>query len=108
MLAAMVALGILGAVVAHASPLALLLLLVPAFALWLALRQNVETRHRIEASLATAQRVAGIGSLDWDLKQGDIRWSDILFQILGYEPRAVEPTVDSYVKRVHRDPIATG
>jgi len=103
MLAAMVALGILGAVVAHASPLALLLLLVPAFALWLALRQNVETRHRIEASLATAQLVAGIGSLDWDLKQGDIRWSDILFQILGYEPRAVEPTVDSYVKRVHRD-----
>ena len=84
MLAAMVALGILGAVVAHASPLALLLLLVPAFALWLALRQNVETRHRIEASLATAQLVAGIGSLDWDLKQGDIRWSDILFQILGY------------------------
>jgi diguanylate cyclase (GGDEF)-like protein/PAS domain S-box-containing protein len=101
MLAAMIALGILGAVVAHASPLALLLLLVPAFALWLALRQNVETRHRIEASLATAQRVAGIGSLDWDLKQGDIRWSDILFQILGYQPRAVESTIDSYVKRVH-------
>jgi diguanylate cyclase (GGDEF)-like protein/PAS domain S-box-containing protein len=101
MLAAMVALGILGAVVARAHPLALLLLLVPAFALWLALRQNVETRHRIEASLATAQRVAGIGSLDWDLRQGDIRWSDILFQILGYQPRAVESTVDSYVKRVH-------
>jgi diguanylate cyclase (GGDEF)-like protein/PAS domain S-box-containing protein len=103
MLAAMIALGILGAVVAYAHPLALLLLLVPAFALWLALRQNVETRHRIEASLATAQRVAGIGSLDWDLAQGDIRWSDILYQILGYQPRAVEPTVDSYLRRVHRD-----
>ncbi|HET7056244.1 MAG TPA: EAL domain-containing protein, partial [Thermomicrobiales bacterium] len=101
MLGAMVALGILGAIVAQAHSAALLLLLVPAFALWLALRQNVETRHRIEASLATAQRVAGIGSLDWDLKQGDIRWSDILFRILGYEPRAVQPSVDAYVSRVH-------
>jgi diguanylate cyclase (GGDEF)-like protein/PAS domain S-box-containing protein len=101
MLGAMVALGILGAIVAQAHSVALLLLLVPAFALWLALRQNVETRHRIEASLATAQRVAGIGSLDWDLTQGDIRWSDILFRILGYEPRAVQPSVDAYVARVH-------
>jgi diguanylate cyclase (GGDEF)-like protein/PAS domain S-box-containing protein len=103
MLGAMVALGILGAIVAQAHSAALLLLLVPAFALWLALRQNVETRHRIEASLATAQRVAGIGSLDWDLTQGDIRWSDILFRILGYAPRAVQPSVDAYVNRVHPD-----
>ena len=101
MLGAMIALGILGALVAHDTPWALLLLLVPAFAMWLALRQNVETRHRIEASLATAQRVAGIGSLDWDLRRGDLRWSDILYQILGYEPRAIEPAIDAYVARTH-------
>ena len=81
--------------------MSLLLLVAPAFALWLALRQNVETRHRIEASLATAQQVAGLGSLDWDLGRGDIQWSEILFRILGYDGRNDRPTADAYVQRVH-------
>ena len=101
MLAAMTGLGIIGAIVAQHSPWALLLLVAPAFALWLALRQNVETRHRIEASLATAQQVAGLGSLDWDLRRGDIQWSDLLFRILGYDLRSDRPTADAYVQRVH-------
>ena len=72
----------------------------PAFALWLALRQNVETRHRIEASLATAQRVARIGSLDWDLKRGDVRWSESLFEILGYAAGVSQSSTDAYLNRV--------
>jgi diguanylate cyclase (GGDEF)-like protein/PAS domain S-box-containing protein len=103
MLAAMTALGIIGAMIARVSPYGLLLLLLPVFALWLALRQNVRTRHRIEASLATAQRVAGIGTLDWELARGDFRWSDILFHILGYEDRTVQPNIDSYINRVHAE-----
>jgi diguanylate cyclase (GGDEF)-like protein/PAS domain S-box-containing protein len=102
-LGAMIALGIMGAVMARVSPWALLLLLVPAFALWLALRQNVETRHRIEASLATAQRVARIGSLDWDLRRGDMRWSEILFQILEYDQDETQPTTETYLAHVHDD-----
>jgi diguanylate cyclase (GGDEF)-like protein/PAS domain S-box-containing protein len=99
----MIALGIMGAIMARVSPWALLLLLAPAFALWLALRQNVETRHRIEASLATAQRVARIGSLDWDLRRGDMRWSEILFHILGYDQDKTQPATESYLGRVHGD-----
>ncbi len=103
MLGAMIALGIMGTILTNVYPLALLLLVVPAFALWLALKQNVETRHRIEASLATAQRVAGIGSLDWDLQHGDIRWSEILFHILGYEQGVQRPSADAYLERVNVD-----
>jgi diguanylate cyclase (GGDEF)-like protein len=100
MLGAMTALGIAGLLIAHESAPALLLLVLPAFAMWHALRQHVETRHRIEASLETAQRVARIGTLDWDLARGDTRWSDILYEILGYDSESNQASTDAYLARV--------
>ena len=100
MFAAMVAMGLIGVILADESPWLVLLLLVPAFALWHALRQHIATRHRIEASLETAQRVARIGTLDWDLKSNDMRWTDILYQILDYDPRSDSATFERYLERV--------
>jgi len=42
-------------------------------------------RQRHE-SLARAQRVARVGSLDWDLEKNEIRWSDECYRLLGIEP----------------------
>lgn len=100
MLGAMVAMGLIGLILAAEDPWLLLLLSVPAFALWHALRQHIATRHRIEASLETAQRVALIGTLDWDLKSNDMRWTDILFQILDYDPASTSPSFETYLARV--------
>ncbi|MDQ3513413.1 MAG: EAL domain-containing protein [Chloroflexota bacterium] len=47
-------------------------------------------------SLAEAQRIARLGSWDWDVTTGRILWSDEVFRILGYQPRAFVPTTESF------------
>ncbi len=95
--------GLLAAVLVHEEAWASLLLLIPALGIFYALRQHVETRHRIEASLWTAQSVARLGSLDWDLSSGDLRWSDELFRILGFDPKTDPAAMEAYLSRVHPD-----
>jgi len=58
--------------------------------------QEAETRERLElakqslrlseARLARAQKIARMGSWEWDLRQGDIFWSDELYRIFGFSP----------------------
>ena len=93
--------GLLAVVLVHTEAWATALLLIPALGIFYALRQHVETRHRIEASLWTAQSVARLGSLDWDLASGDLRWSDELFRILGFDPKGDPATMEGYLSRVH-------
>jgi diguanylate cyclase (GGDEF)-like protein len=95
--------GLLAAILVREEPWATLLLLIPVLGIFYALRQHVEVRHRIEASLWTAQSVARLGSLDWDLSSGDLRWSDELFRILGLDPRTDVAAIEAYLSRVHPD-----
>jgi diguanylate cyclase (GGDEF)-like protein/PAS domain S-box-containing protein len=95
--------GLLAAVVADSHPWALALLLLPTAAVYLALQQHVAMRRRAEANLAAAQRVADLGSLDWDLSKDNQQWSDALFAIFGLDPRATPPTTASYLSVVHPD-----
>ena len=103
---AMVALGTIGVILGQEANWTLLLLVAPAFALWETLRLHIETRHRIEASLETAQHVARIGTLDWDLRNRDMRWSTMLFNILGYTAQS-EASLDRYLARVTSTDRAT-
>ena len=80
----------------------------------LVLFRNIsERRHaeqelrRSEASLAAAQRIAHIGSFEFDLNYaGDpneipLRWSDEAFRIYGYEPGQFEPTRATFLRSLH-------
>jgi len=58
-----------------------------------------------EASLAHAQAIAGLGSWETDLTTGDERWSDEVFRILGYAPRAFSPTQELMLRRIHPDDL---
>jgi diguanylate cyclase (GGDEF)-like protein len=59
-------------------------------------RQDAETRKRLqqaeqslrlsESRLARAQKIAGMGSWEWDVKTGEIYWSDELYRIFGIVP----------------------
>lgn len=63
-----------------------------------------EQNRRISASerqLAVAQKIAHLGSWQWDLPEGSMRWSDELFRIFGLEPSAVPPCYDGFLERVH-------
>ncbi|WP_272422940.1 PAS domain-containing sensor histidine kinase [Polyangium jinanense] len=46
----------------------------------------VEQLRRNHESLARAQRVARVGSLDWNIKQNQVVWSDEYYRLLGLEP----------------------
>jgi PAS domain S-box-containing protein len=52
--------------------------------------------------LSQAQRIARMGSWEWDVASGKVRWSDELFRLVGREPAAAEPTYEAYM-----DVIAT-
>lgn len=99
--AGLAGIGLLAVILVHEEAWATLLLLIPALGIFYALRQHVETRHRIEASLWTAQSVARLGSLDWDLASGDLRWSDELYRILGFDPKTDTAAIEAYLSRVH-------
>jgi PAS domain S-box-containing protein len=61
-----------------------------------------ELRHS-RARLAEAERVARIGSVEWDLTNDHTTWSDGLFQIYGVPPEQFDPTSQGAQRRVYPD-----
>ncbi|GAB3268527.1 diguanylate cyclase domain-containing protein [Kineosporia babensis] len=55
------------------------------------------------ADLVEAERIAGLGSSTWDLKTGEIRWSDGLYAQLGQTRESMPPDAESYVEKIHPD-----
>ena len=59
--------------------------------------------RRSEARLAEAQRVARLGSWEWDVRTGAVWWSDELFRRYGKDPAGFVPSVEGYLEVVHPD-----
>jgi signal transduction histidine kinase len=68
-------------------------------------RATQERLVRSEALLAQAQRVAHIGSFEWDIPSNLMNWSDELHRIYGLEPGQFEGTYEGFLKRVHPDDL---
>ena len=67
-------------------------------------RMRAEEALRVSESLLNrSQSVANFGNWDLDLVTGELAWSDEEYRVLGYEPGAVEPTVDNFLRAVHAD-----
>jgi diguanylate cyclase (GGDEF)-like protein/PAS domain S-box-containing protein len=56
-----------------------------------------------ESRLEQAQRVAHLGSWNWDLAAGLLSWSDELCRIFGVDPDTHVPGFDDFLARVHVD-----
>ena len=54
-----------------------------------------------QARLEEAQRLAHIGSWEWDLSENGLIWSDEVYRIFGAEPQAFSPTFDEFVRFIH-------
>ena len=64
-------------------------------------REAEEALRENEAILAEAQRLAHLGSWEWDVRSGQLRWSDETFRIYGLEPQSFVPTFDKLLEVVH-------
>jgi PAS domain S-box-containing protein len=63
----------------------------------------VAALHRREEQLAEAQRIAHIGSWDWDLRAEMVTVSDEHWRIFGHEPQAFPWSYAHYIGSIHSD-----
>ena len=74
------------------------------------LRREMAEREKVdsdlrerEASLANAQRIAGLGSWKWDIKTSEIRGSDEAYRIFAIDKATESITFDQFMGLVHPD-----
>ena len=54
-------------------------------------------------SLIKAQRIAHLGSWDWDIQGGGLSWSNEIYRIFGLIPQAFGATYEAFLNAVHPD-----
>lgn len=59
--------------------------------------------HQSERSLAHAQRIARIGNWEFDLRTGELHWSDQIFDIFGLTRSEFAGDISAFFSRVHPD-----
>ncbi|HEX2739234.1 MAG TPA: PAS domain-containing protein, partial [Rubrobacter sp.] len=64
-------------------------------------KEAEEELRKSQANLAEAQRMAHLGSWEWDLITGEVDWSDEVFRIYGFEPQSFAPTFERLLDVVH-------
>ncbi len=62
-----------------------------------------EALRSSEANLAEAQRIAQLGSWEWDLKTDEVWWSDEAYRIYGFESSQFSPTLKTMEELFHPD-----
>lgn len=62
-----------------------------------------EKLKKSEANLATAQKIAHLGSWEFDVITGKNTWSAEVFRIFGLDPASSEPTYSELLERIHID-----
>ena len=66
-------------------------------------KEAEEALHKSEAGLAEAQRMANLGNWEWDVRTGEVFWSEEVFRIYGYQPSEIVPTLKRLIELVHPD-----
>ncbi len=56
-----------------------------------------------EKQLAESQRVAKLGSWEWDIAKNEITWSDELYRIFGVKPSEFDASYETFLSMVHPD-----
>ncbi len=66
-------------------------------------RISEEKIQESERTLSMAQRIASVGSWDWDLVTDRLVWSDETYKIFGRDPAVYTPVVSDTLTLVHPD-----
>ena len=67
-------------------------------------RKLIDTLQQREKQLAEAQRMAQIGSWEWDVPQDRVTWSDELYRLYGIDPEvATDLSSQTFIDFLHPD-----
>jgi PAS domain S-box-containing protein len=64
---------------------------------------DVEDAHRTLLDLAVT--AAGIGTFDWDLTTGTLRWDERMLELFGYGPAEFVQTIEGFNTRLHPEDV---
>lgn len=57
--------------------------------------------RKSEASLAEAQRIAHLGSWNWNIETNEMFWSEEIYRIFGLSPEKFDSTYEAFLNSVH-------
>lgn len=66
-------------------------------------KEAEEKLRRIGENLAEAQRIAHLGSWEWDIEGNRLSWSDEMYRIFGVDPRQFGASFEAFLEAVHPD-----
>lgn len=69
--------------------------------------QRTAALQKSEDTLKTAQRVAHVGSWEFDVITQKITWSEEQFRIFGLDPNQPEPNYEQHIQQIHPDDRAS-
>lgn len=59
-----------------------------------------EERRKTAELLAEAERIAHVGSWEWETASDEMTWTDELYRIYGLEPGAEKPSLAAYLRQI--------
>ncbi|MCA9085070.1 MAG: PAS domain S-box protein [Planctomycetaceae bacterium] len=71
------------------------------------LTQAENALRQTEARLREAQRIARLGSWNWEPSTDRVWWSDAEYELFGLDRRSVQPSFESFLAVLHPDDRAT-
>jgi PAS domain S-box-containing protein len=67
------------------------------------LKWTEESLRQSQSMLAQAEKIGNIGSWKWDIRSGELIWSEQTYCIFGMEPEGFIPTYESFLACIHPD-----
>jgi PAS domain S-box-containing protein len=64
---------------------------------------HAEAARNVRHQLENAQRIANMGSWQWEFATGKLTWSPQCYHLVGWDPSSHEPTLDAFLGVVHPD-----
>lgn len=65
------------------------------------LHLKIQENEKIKNNLYKAQKLTHIGSWEWNIKSGELTWSDEIYRIFGLEPQQFEATYEAFLEFIH-------
>ena len=70
---------------------------------YVSIRTDVTNIRLNEQRLERSQEFANIGSWDWNIKTGDLYWSDRIWPLFGYDKEITETSYENFLAAVYPD-----